>query len=468
MSSGPNSFDVVVIGCGAAGLAAALTAAEGGARVAVLERADRQHRGGSTRWTGAYLRLEDPYTVAPGFVEDMMAFSGGRSVETYIRTLVELVPETMDWVQQQGVRIRKQPTIFITRSKPRQLPVGGGEQIVEKLAERAEQRGVEFRYETTALDLVADADGGVGGVRTRARDGRITDISATSVVIAAGGFEGNPEMLVQYLGKDADQLQNISQGGTFNKGEGIRMALGWGAKPSGEFGSFHAEPIDPRSDNPEAVVMIYPYGILVNSAGRRFVDEGSGTADETYEHVAREIWSQPGHRAYLITDQQALQVPNRDHAVLTEKKPVVAHSVEELAERLGLPVVALRSTLESDNADAGSGPFTPGELDGCATTVSQPPKSNWAYPLVSPPFLACPMSCAIVFTYGGIATNTSAEVVSSDDIPIPALFAAGECTGLYYGKYPGATSVLRSLAFGRVAGRDAAMRAVAQPVEIAR
>lgn len=458
MQDASPTFDVVVIGCGAAGLSAALSAVQArpGLRVSVLERTARADRGGSTRWTGAYMRLADPYTVAPNFVDDMVAFSGGRSDRHYVETLVDLIPETMEWVQEQGLRFRAQPTIFLTRSRPRLLPEGGGEQIVARLAERAEALGVEFCYQTTAVGLVHDDEGRIAGVQAH-RDGRLQVIGCTAVVIACGGFEGNPEMLVQYLGPDADQLRNISEGGTHNKGEGIRMALAIGAKPSGEYGSFHAEPIDPRSVNPEPVVMVFPYGIMVNSRAERFVDEADGTADETYEHVARQVWAQPGHTAYFIGDQRLTEVPNRQHALLTEKPAITAGTVAELADMLALPSAALVATIAAFNAAASRAEqFTPTRPDGNATRGLAPPKSNWAHPLDRPPYLAYPMSCAIVFTYGGIATDTDARVLTADDVPIPGLFAAGECTGLYYGKYPGATSVLRSLVFGRVAGRNAA------------
>lgn len=462
MSTKTNDYDVLVIGSGAAGLSAALSAMEGGDNlsVAILERTDYEHRGGSTRWTGAYLRLEDAYTPAPDFVKDMIEFSNGRSSEAYIHKLVELIPETMEWAQEKGIRFKPQPTIFMTKSKPRILPEGGGEAIIQHLGSSCEKAGIDFLYQTTAIDLVANDSGEVGGIRVIQIDGKVRIISASSVIIASGGFEGNPEMMVQYLGKEADQLKNISDGGLANRGEGIRMALAWGGKPSGEFGSFHAEPIDPRSNNPEAVVMVYPYGILVNKHGARFVDEASGTADETYEHVARQIWAEDDHISYFIGDQKLLKLGNRKHAILTEKPAIVADSLVELALKLGIPENALVKTIDNYNADTPGGDFLPAALDGCSTTYSNPSKSNWAYPINELPYVAYPIACAIVFTYGGIGTNLEAQVVTADEIPLPGLYAAGECTGLYYGKYPGATSVLRSLVFGRVAGLNAAIRAM--------
>lgn len=206
--------------------------------------------------------------------------------------------------------------------------------------------------------------------------------------------------------------------------------------------------------------MVFPYGILVNLDGERFVDEGSGTADEIYEAVGRTIWKQREGLVYFIGDQRIYTVPGYEHALTTDMPPIVADSAEVLAEQLGLDPARLRRTIEEFNASVQEGAYDPTAPDGKATRGLTPPKSNWAQPLDMLPLVAYPMACAIVFTYGGIATSMSGEVLSADGWPIPGLFAAGECTGLYYGKYPGATSVLRGLVFGRIAGEAAARRAV--------
>jgi tricarballylate dehydrogenase len=460
---GPPEYDVVVIGCGVAGLSAAVSCAEGGAgdsvdarpRVAVLERTGRLQRGGNSRWTAAYLRLRDEYTPAEGFLDDMLGFSDGRSDRAYLERLVERLPETMDWLQSLGVRLQRLPTIFITKAKPRLLPVGGGERVIDLLAERAERLGVEFLYQTTALRLATDDEGRVTGVVAR-REGTQVTIRARAVIIASGGFGGNPEMMTQYLGPGAGSLPTIAEGGQSNRGEGIRMALELGAKPTGEWGNFHAEPVDPRSRQPEAVVMTFPYGILVNRQARRFIDEGSGTADEIYENVARTIWRQDGQIAYLIADQSHRDIPGSEHALLTDRPAVTAETIEDLAGKLELDPARLAETVREYNAGTSLGDSDPTAPDGRATTGLTPPKSNWAQPLDKPPFLAYPVVCSVVFTFGGIGTNPDAEVVTADGFPIPGLYAAGECTGLYYGKYPGATSVMRGLVFGRIAGRGAA------------
>jgi tricarballylate dehydrogenase len=454
-----EKFDIVVIGCGTAGLAAAASAAGAASdrplRIAVLERSVREERGGNSSWTGAYFRLEDVYTPADGFVEDITDFCQGRVPAEYVTTLIDRLPETMEWLQELGARFRSLPTIFITKSRPRVLPVGGGERLVHVLAEACEKAGVEILYETTAIKLRLDDAGGIQGVLVNDPNGQRV-IATGAVVIASGGFEGNPEMMTQYLGPMASGLKTIAPGGMFNKGEGIRMAMDVGAKATGEWGQFHAEPVDPRSTQPEAVVMIYSYGILVNRHGLRFLDEGSGTVDETYEATARTVWRDQENLAYTVCDSSVQDLPNFDHAVMTDRPPIVANTFEELADAMGIPREPFVATVREFNAATRAGNFDSSVPDGLTTEGLDIEKTNWARPLVDAPFIAYPLACSIVFTFGGIGTDLEGRAVTADDRPIPGLFAAGECTGIYHFKYPGATSVMRGLVFGKSAGVTAA------------
>ncbi len=451
-------YDIVIVGCGTAGLSAAVRAKEtdGSLRVAVLERTNKLDRGGNSRWTAATMRLDDPYAVTDSFVDDMLRYSGGRSDARYIRTLADSLPEAMDWLQGFGIRLRRAKTIFVTSAAQRLLPIGGGERLVEVLADEAERLGVEFLYEHAALRLLTNDGGETGGVVVRNADGRIAEIEARAVIIASGGFEGNDQMLTQYLGPDVPNLLPLSPGGAHNKGEGIRMALEVGAMSTGEWGAFHGEPIDPRSGQAEAVVMMFPYGILVNSKGMRFTDEASGLADEICEDVSRKIWAEEGGVAYFIGDQRMYAVPGHEHALMTDQPPITANSVAEMAGLIGVDPRTLEATVHDFNEAVCDGDYDPVSLDGKHTEGIVPPKSNWAQPLDQYPLVAYPVACAIVFTFGGIGTSTSAEVLSTEEQPIPGLYAAGECTGLYHGTYPGSTSVMRALVFGRIAGESAA------------
>lgn len=460
MPSSTPAQQIIVVGAGIAGLSAAVSAAEElagvpGATVTLLDRADPHEAGGNSRWTSAYFRLEDVYEPGDSFVEDVIGFSGGRTPTWYVEELVEHLPETMEWIQGHGARFRSMPTYFINSARPRLQPSGGGEGLLNALRPVAERLGVRFRHRTTAQRLLHDDGGRVSGVLAAGEHGE-ERIEGTAVIIASGGFEGDQESLRTELGDGVERLIPIAPGVGFNRGEGIRMALEAGARRAGQWDGFHAEPVDPRSTDPEALVMVFPYGILVNADGDRFVDEARGTVDETYESTARSVWAQPGGTAYFITDGHADAVSAWDRGVLTSVKPVVADSAGELAESLGLPVERLARTIEEYNAAVTDGEFDWHRPDGRRAVGIEPPKSNWALPLNRPPLVAYPVGCAIVFTFGGLDTDARARVVGEDGKPINGLFAAGECTGIYHGKYPGGTSVLRGMVFGRIAGRAAA------------
>jgi tricarballylate dehydrogenase len=478
-----QKFDVVVIGCGIAGLSAAVGARQAGARVAILERAPREERGGQTRWTEALLRMKSETEVADDF-EDHFGRNAGHYLDpeliretsrdwenwpAIVKTLgftdpevisvfAREVPPTVAWLKAFGVRFDFLPTYFITSSQPRMAPVGGGLALIEALAAWAENNGIEIFYQTTARSLLLDDRGEVRGVRATNANNSGIDFNAGAVVLASGGFEGNPEMLTHYLGPRARYIRPVARGGYYNKGEGIRMALDVGAAPCGDFGSFHAEPLDPRSGAPEPVVLVFNYGILVNKLGQRFLDEAPATVDATYEAITRVIFEQPDGIAYVILDAKLDDVPNWRRSVRSDKPPAKADTLAELADKLGINVVALSATIETYNAACPTnGAFKPLALDGLATAAGlSPAKSNWARPVDRPPFMAYPIICGNCFTFGGLKIDPSSRVLNTDGAVIPGLYAAGETIGLYYGTYPGATSVLRGAVFGRIAGAHAA------------
>jgi tricarballylate dehydrogenase len=459
-ASNPHAtIDVLVVGTGIAGLSCAVAAAEsldGAGSVVVLDRATRAESGGNTRWTAAYFRLDDLYEPGPNFVDEVVAFSGGRTPRWYVDELIARLPETMEWIQDKGVRFDRRATYFINSSRPRLQPRGGGEALLTALRPAAENRGVRFQYQTTAEALDLGTAGHVVGLKVRGPEGPAT-VQARTVVIASGGFEGDRDWLTEQLGADASTLLPIAPSVPLNRGEGIRMALAAGAARAGQWDSFHAEPVDPRSPDPEALVMVFPYGILVDRHGERFIDEATGTVDEIYERVARAVWARDGGTAWFITDQQLHRVTDHRRGLLTGVGPIVADTVPELAAATGLPAEKLLRTVARFNAAVPrAGEFDWRRLDGLSTSGLEPAKSNWALALERAPFLAYPVACSMVFTFGGLATDSRARVVREDGTPIPGLYAAGECTGLYHGKYPGGTSVLRGMVFGRLAGIDAA------------
>lgn len=477
-------FDVVVVGCGVAGLSAAVAARQLGANVALLERAPIEERGGNTRYTEAFLRMKSEDEVADDFESHFAANAGGYldpalvsetakardNWPSIVKAMSFADPDivsafasaagpTIKWMKTFGIGFDFLPTPFLTMCTPRLSPRGGGLALVEGLAAAAERLGVTFFYETTANDLILDDSGTVAGVRANKKGEGALTFRARAVVLASGGYEGNPEMLAQYMGPRALLLRPIARGGYYNKGEGIRMALRIGAAPCGDFSSYHAEPIDPRSGIAEPAIFIFPYGILVNQEGRRFVNEAPATVDATYESITRQIFNQTNGIAYVVLDAKLKDVPNNRLGIRTDQPAIEAASLGELARKLDIPAPALEATVSAYNsACPKEGTFKPLEVDHLATRNLDPPKSNWSRPLDQPPFQAYPIISSNVFTFGGLKVNGSAQVLNSDGEPIPGLYAAGEVVGLYYKTYTGATSVLKGAVFGRLAGEDSARR----------
>jgi tricarballylate dehydrogenase len=460
-----STYDVVVIGMGAAAQSAAIGYSEAAAaqgrtgRVAVVERAPKEERGGATRYTSSWFRITEDRRLDPEFVPMMERVSGGRADLDYCRTLASKVNESLRFLDEHGVEV-----IYFMQPLPNRntggglgMPAGGGISIVEGLAAVLEQtEGVEIMYETSATRLSQTDDGRVDGVFVTGPGGAERRLGAGSVVIACGGFEGSPELLNHYVGNRAGDMPVIAPGLRHNRGDGLQMAVAAGAATAGQFDMFHGEPIDPRSSKPDAVVYPYPYGIIVNGRAQRFFDEGQNSFDSTFERLGYEIWHDQDQTAFFIGDQTSLAVRAFNDVNLTDQEPVTAGTLRELAEQLGLDAEAFEQTVAEYNAAIAPGEFDPYVFDGKHTEGIEPPKSNWAFPIDSPPYIAYPLTCAVTFTFGGVRTDSSARVVRPDGTPIPGLYAAGEVTGLYYNEYPAGTSVLRSVTFGRIAGAHAA------------
>lgn len=479
-----QSFDLVVIGCGISGLSAAVSAMQGGAKVVVLERSTEEEFGGNTRWTESYLRMKSEHEVSDDF-EELLVTNAGHNIDPnviqhaaspyenwppYVKahgmpdpelvsTLASQAGPTIQWLKTFGIRFDALPTYFVTAAAPRLMPVGGGLALIEALRSHALKGGVRILYETTATQLLRDDADSSLRIKATGNAGQYLVLRSKAVMIASGGYEGNPEMLTQYMGASAKFIRPVARGGYYNKGDGIRMALAAGAAPAGDFSSFHAEPLDPRSTQAEALVLNYPYGVLVNIHGKRFVDEAPGPVDVNYDHITRAIKDQPDGIAYVIFDQRIADVPNWKKSIRTDQPAFQAGSIAELAKACGIAPEGLASTIAAYNSACRKGDFSPLALDHLSTVGLEPSKSNWSRPIDAPPYFAYPIIAGNCFTYGGVKTNKHAQIIDSDGRPMPGLYAAGEAAGLYYQVYTGATSVLRGAVFGKIAGAHAAKRA---------
>ena len=491
MSMGKSwDADLVIVGCGVAGLSAAVTALQAGLSVINLERADAAHFGGNSRWTEAYMRMKNDAEIADDF-EDHFARNAGWNIDPnvtdavagpyrdwpaqvrahplidpeVISTFADSVPPTIAWLKTLGLTFGPQPIYLLTQNTTRIAATGGGLAIIETLRDKALALGGEIRYQTTAVDLLRDAeDGAIAGVLAIDPHGKRTRVRARAVLLASGGFQGNAEMMTRYVGLRSRHIRPVAPGGYYNRGEGIQMALNAGAAPAGEYGSYHAEPVDPRSRQAEAVVFIYPYGILVNKHAQRFTNEAPGTVDAHYDNITRSIADTPDGIAYVIFDSKVESIPRWKTSIRSDQPAFSAATLEALAAQIGVPAGALVSTVRDFNAacPADAQTFTPFSVDHCATTGLAIEKSHWSRRIEIGPFSAYPIVSANCFTFGGLKVDRDAQVLDHDARVIDGLYAAGETMGIYHQVYNGSTSVLRGLTFGRRAAEHAAQHAAAR------
>ncbi len=486
--------DVIVVGAGNAALNAALAALEQGASVLVLERAPLYLRGGNSYFTGgmfrfAYNGLEDVVALLPeisedekksidvgsyteaAYYSDIMRVTEGLSDPELAHILVSQSYPTMRWMKDRGMRwvlaygrqAFKHGDVFRFWGGLVLEAVGAGKGHSDRQFELVERAGGRILYETRATRLLTDRRGRVVGVTLRSPDG-FQDVSAKAIVLACGGFEANAEMRTRYLGPGWE-LARV-RGTRFNTGDGIRMALDVGAQPYGHWSGCHAVAWDlnapPYGDRNIADLFqkhSYQFGLIVNIHGKRFVDEGADFRNYTYARYGREVLFQPQRVAFQLFDDKVRHLL-RDEYFIPQASVVKASTIEELAEGLGIDREGLVSTVREFNAAVQDGPFNPTILDGKGTRGIDPPKSNWAQPLDTPPYLGYAVTCGITFTFGGLKVNSRGQVMDTDDRPIPGLYAAGEIVGgLFYNNYPGGAGLMAGAVFGKLAGTSAAQDA---------
>ena len=455
--------EVLVLGTGLAGLAAALSVREAGAMPFVIEKAPEASKSGNTRFSGGGLRVPNEKQSVDWLLEESEQLSDGRADRALARVLYRNGAAGVEWLRGHGVKIGDSSVERPDLRSGRMLHASGnGYGLVDSLFPKLLQAGITVQFQTKATALLTAADGSVLGVRAQTPEGYV-DLYAKAVIVATGGFEANTAMRVQYLGKEAGDL--LVRGSKYNTGEGLRMALDIGAQSYGDWGGFHSAVLDarsPRVESGETNVNTYPYTVMVNKDGERFLDEGANFNDVTYVTYGKAILQQPGHLAYCLFDAK---IAERDivYCLHREFEPIEAGSWESMAQKIRVPADRLRQTIEAFNAACQPGEFDPNTLDGKATAGISPPKSNWAVPLDTPPYFAYPVTGGITFTLGGLRVDERARVLDTEDRAIPGLYAAGELLGgFFYNNYPGGASLARAVVFGRIAGAEAAALVVAK------
>jgi tricarballylate dehydrogenase len=484
----PSEADVVVVGGGNAGFCAAHAARQRGASVVVLEKSSAGEAGGNSYYTAgairiAYDSLDElvplldpstlerlPRTVVPPypravFRHDMDRITGGRSDPVLTDVLVSRSTDTVRWLHDVGLRFRLMYERQAYESNGSWVffggvPVGtvdGGRGLVAQHTAAATAAGIPIRYGAAVTGLRSDASGRVTGVTLA--DG---EIASGAVVLAAGGFEADPARRRRHLGVGWEHA--IVRGTPTNTGEVLDFAIAAGAATAGDWSGCHSVAWDAgapagggeRRLTNQLTRQSYPLGIVVNTLGRRFLDEGADFRNFTYAKYGREILGQPGGLAFQLFDARTRPLLRSEEYDSQPITMATADTIEALAGALDIDRAGLTKTVAEFNASIVDVPFDPAVKDGRAALVA-PPKSNWALALDSPPYYGFAVACGITFTFGGLRVDERAHVLDNDGQQIPGLYAAGEMVGgLFYDNYPGGTSLTSGAVFGRIAGEHAA------------
>lgn len=485
----------IVLGAGNAAFCAAIAAVEQKAEVIMLEAAPLKAMGGNSRYTAgafrfAYKNKEQIFSLLEDHQDSRLAKTnfGRYSQEQFLQEIQEINQYKGDREKQKLLVKNSYPTIYWLQKQGLKLePIyhrqcyevdgvfqfwGGlilstpeeGVGLIKMEQKIAQKKGIQIVYEARAKELLLD-DQKVVGVRVLLQ-GKAKDFFADSIVLACGGFEANKKLRANYMGEIWASAR--VRGTRYNQGDGIQMAQQIGAKICGKNDGCHAVFMDYNTpDYCENVTHLerkkyrkisYPFGIMINKEGKRFVDEGADLRNYTYAKYGAKVLKQEGQFAWQIFDAQVTPLLYDEYQVPSATK-ISANSLEELVEKMNdtNKEQALQSIKDYNVAAANQKKFNPTIKDQKTTIGLTIPKSNWANKLIKSPFLAYKVVCGITFTYMGVATNSNQQVLHKKEKPIMGVYAAGEMVGnIFYTNYPGGSGLTSGAVFGKIAGENAA------------
>ena len=492
--------DVVVIGAGGAGMTAAMTAADAGQKVVILE-SQAMVGGNSARATGGmnaaktvyqdenefdqaagvektlataaekYADNETITALAKTVSEQWAAYQanptgyfdsvelmeldtmvGGKGINNpeLVKTLCEGTADAIDWLDENGITLHNVSSFGGASVKRIHRPVNEegkvvsvGAYMIPLLQENCEKRGIDIVLNTTVDTILTDANGAAVGVSGTDKDGNTVVVNAKSVILATGGFGANLDMVTQYKPELAGFMTTNAAGA---QGQGIEMATAIGA------GTVDMDQIQIHPTVEANTAALITEGlrgdgaILVNANGERFIDE-VGTRDVV---SAAEI-AQPGSYSWLIVDQAMADASSVIQGYIKKGYTKTGATYEELAKELDIDPAAFANTMETWN--------------GYVEAKNDPDfgRTSFANPLNNGPYYAIKVTAGVHHTMGGVTINSATEVLKEDGTVIPGLFAAGEVTGGVHGANRlGGTAVADFVVFGRIAGESAANYASAQ------
>ena len=494
--SDTNYADVIIVGTGNAGFAAAVSASENGAKVLMLEKASEDYMGGNSALTihmrFAYNSFSDllplvkddkqtynklynkklqelsevvtEYTESD-YLKDIMNVTSGKSDKILSKELVTNSLPTIKWMNKLGHLWS--PTFDNPTSANVVSFNGKGYGLIQRWKKIALNKGVNIKYNHQVIDLIKNNEDIISGVVAKTNNENKI-YYANSVILACGSFESNAQMRAKYLG---EQWRNVKlRGIPNNTGEGLEMAISHGAIPYDDWSTCHASPQDinrPDYDLPGENKSgdywsryAYPFSIMVNINGNRFIDEGETWRGLTYAKTGKAILEQKNNMAFQLFDSKHVKA-----GVLKKyKNPTKyqAGTLIDLANKIKITDTAnFINNINTFNKAVQSGNYNPHKLDGKKVKNIFPSRSNWALPLDNPPYLAYPVICGMTFCYGGLKTSINGELINKNGDIINGLYAVGEMLGgLWHNNYPSGGGMMAGAVFGKNAGKHASNKAI--------
>jgi fumarate reductase flavoprotein subunit len=448
-SSGSKTaaYDLVIVGAGGAGLAAALAAKqEGVEKVLLLEKGAGS--GGNTNFSSSgmnasetrFQTLNDIDDTNELFAED--TYKGGHELGELklINILCDNSAAAIDWLDAEGITLDNITQMGGASVKRCHRPTDGsaiGKTLIPGLRDAVERNGVEVLLETPATELIVDAKGVVTGVKANTKDGEETTYEAKAVIITAGGFGSNKEMIREYKPEIADYVTtNIP----YTTGDGMVMAQKVGAELV-LMNEIQTHPTVEQETGALIAEGIRGGGaILVNAEGKRFINEM-----DTRDAVSNAELEQPDKFAYVVYDKQVYD-KNLDAVSYDQRGlSVTAATLADLASKIGVDAAVLAQTVAAYNAVTSEG----------ATDAFGRTKGLIAFG--NGPFYACKVAPGIHYCMGGIKVDEQSRAIDSKGKPIPGLYAAGESTGGLHGSNRlGGNGVCDTMVFGPNASGQAA------------
>ena len=455
-----KTYDIAVIGGGNAALCAAMTAAEAGASVLVLETAPKAYRGGNSRHTrnfrcmhaGPLGPLVESYDLEE-YLADLLKVTGGKTDEVLARLAIRSSEACLPWMEAHGVRFQPSLSGTLSLARTNAFFLGGGKSLMNAYYRTAANLGVDVLYEANVIHL--ELDGGEVVWIDYTHEGETHRLSPKAVVVASGGFQADLDWLTRAWGSPAKNF--LIRGTPYNRGLVLADLLEQGVQSVGDPTQCHAVAIDGRAPKYDGGIVTrldcVPFSIVVNKHAERFYDEGEDVWPKRYAIWGRLVADQPDQVGYAIIDAKSLEL-----FMPSVFPPIQADTIEGLSQQLGLPAQKLRETVDAFNATCGdTSAFHPTKLDGVATTNLTPPKTNWARPITEPPFYGYSLRTGVTFTYLGLKVDENAQCSTADG-SVRNLWAAGETmAGSILGQgYLAGFGMTIGTVFGRIAGREAA------------